>query len=732
MHGVKPAGGLRARITRLFFAVSLLCPAFLGAQAEDLRVLQDWRLYSPAGDLFYRSLAREALGLLAARDRELAGLHGRTQWERYAASVRARLAASFGPLWEKTPLNARTVGAFEHAGLQVEKIIFESRPGWQVTAAVVRQPGLEGRLPAVLLVCGHTNDGLRGYQQQIFNLARRGFVVLCFDPIGQGERYQYYDPELGRSRLGGTTHEHSYAGLQYLLLGRTMGAVRLWDGIRAVDYLLSRPDVDPARIAVHGRSGGGTMSSYLGAMEPRISVAAPECYLTSFRRLFESIGPQDAEQNLLGQIAAGLDHGDFLIARAPKPSLMLTTTRDMFSIAGARATFASVRPAFDALGAPGNLQMVEDDAPHQSTVANRERLYGFLRRQFGTPGDTVDVTFPVVPPDSFKISDTGQVITSGSRTIHELILEDAAPVLAQLEQNRKDIKANRERVSRAARSLAGLGGPVPAGPALFCGRFTRRACYVEKLVLDSESPLPLPALVFVPKGAGPHPAILWLDDRGKAAAGVAGGEPERLAEAGWLVLSLDLPGFGELAADPHADDSVIQGVSYNLLFGAQLVGRSVTGIQARAAEAALLYLQGRPDAAAAGGSVVVAAGAAGPAALHAAALGAPVRALCLGRSLLSWESVLETRWYDQALGATIVPSALLQYDLPDLAGLFAPRPLLVAGPLGGDGAPADSALREGFAATVATVAGGDNGLSFAADSSGLAPWLAGLAHPAVK
>jgi len=724
--GVKPVGGLRARIARLFFTVSLLCPALLGAQAENLQVLQDWRLYSPAGDLFYRSLAQEAFGLLAARDRELAGLHGKAQWERYAASVCARLSASFGPLWEKTPLNARTVGTFEHAGLQVEKIIFESRPGWQVTAAVVRQPGLEGRLPAVLLVCGHTDNGLRGYQQQIFNLAQRGFVVLCFDPIGQGERYQYYVPELGRSRLGGTTHEHSYAGLQYLLLGRTMGAVRLWDGIRAVDYLLSRPDVDPARIAVHGRSGGGTMSSYLGAMEPRITVAAPECYLTSFRRLFESIGPQDAEQNLLGQIAAGLDHGDFLIARAPRPTLMLTTTRDMFSIAGARETFASVRPAFAALGAPQNMQMVEDDAPHQSTVANRERLYGFLRRQFATPGDTLDVTFPAVPPDSFKISASGQVITSGSRNIHELILEDAAPVLAALEKNRKDSKANRERVSRAARSLSGMGGPVTAGKALFCGRFTREACYVEKLVLDSESALPLPALAFVPRSAGPHPTVLWLDDRGKAAAGVPGGEPERLAESGWLVLSLDLPGFGELAADPHADDSVIQGVSYNLLFGAQLLGRSVTGIQARAAETALLYLQGRPDAAA-GGTVVVAEGAAGPAALHAAALGTAVRALCLSRSLLSWESVLRTRWYDQALGATIVPSALLQYDLPDLAGLFTPRPLLVAGPLGGDGAPAAESLRASFVSVT-----GDSGLSFAADSSGLGSWLKGLPQPEVK
>ncbi len=723
------AGSIRFRRLVLFILSGvLLLPAFLLAQEEDLQVFKNWRIYGQAGDRLYLSLAREAFGLLDARERNLSSLSTPEQWERYRDSARQRLTESFGPLWEKTPLNSRTVGSFERQGLRVEKIIFESRPGWQVTAVLARRPELKGKLPAVLLVCGHTADGFKGYQQQLFNLAWRGFIVLCIDPAGQGERYQYYEPELGRSRLGGTTSEHSYAGLQYLLLGRTMAGVRLWDGIRAVDYLLSRPDVDPARLAVHGRSGGGTMSSYIGAMDARIAVAAPECYLTSFRRLFESIGPQDAEQNLLSQIANGLDHGDFLIARAPRPTLMLTTTRDMFSIAGARETFASAGRAYSALGAPRNLQMVEDDAPHQSTPANRERLYGFLRRHFKTPGDTTDRQFPPVPPDSLKVSASGQVITSGSRNVHELILEDAAPVLARLEKARQDHDSFRRQVSLEARRLSGMTeNPLP-GKTLFTGRFTRESCFVEKLILDSESDLPLPALAFVPKTGGPFPAVLWLDDRGKAACAGEQGLPARMAAKGWLVLSVDLPAFGELASDPHSDDSVIEGISYNLLFGAQLLGRSVTGIQADAVRRALLYLLSRPDAVPGGGAVLAARGASGPAALHAAALGDGVRALALTSSLLSWESVLATRLYSQSLGATIVPSALLHYDLPDLACLFAPRPLLVTDPLGGDGTSADEILRKRFE-TIVTVSGAGR-LSFAADSSAIAGWLESLASKA--
>ncbi len=105
--------------------------------------------------------------------------------------------------------------------------------------------------------------------------------------------------------------------------------------------------------------------------------AAPECYITSYRRLLESIGPQDAEHILLSQISNGLDHGDFLVARGTLPTLVVTTTRDMFSIQGARETVRSIvslKPARSVV----HLSMVEDDAPHQSTKKNREAVYAFF------------------------------------------------------------------------------------------------------------------------------------------------------------------------------------------------------------------------------------------------------------------------------------------------------------------------------------------------------------------
>jgi cephalosporin-C deacetylase-like acetyl esterase len=183
----------------------------------------------------------------------------------------------------------------------------------------------------------------------ILNLVEKGFIVLAFDPLGQGERLQYPDAETGKSKMGGSTKEHSYAGIQTLLTGTSLTDYFIWDGIRVLDYLETRKEVDMKRIGMTGRSGGGTQTAQIAACDERIYAAAPECYITSFKRLLQSIGPQDAEQNPYKAIAKGFDHADYLHIRAPKPALMITTTHDFFSIQGARETFAEVQKSYAAL-----------------------------------------------------------------------------------------------------------------------------------------------------------------------------------------------------------------------------------------------------------------------------------------------------------------------------------------------------------------------------------------------
>jgi cephalosporin-C deacetylase-like acetyl esterase len=688
----------RALLLICFFTVSSGFNEYVYAQ-EDLKVLESWRKYNKSENFLYDKIAREAYKSLDMREKKLSLITSNEQWGDYINIVQGKLATAFGPFPEKTPLNAKITGVLKHEGVRIEKIIYESRPGFQVSSCLFMPSNMKGKLPAILYLCGHSRNGFKytTYQHVILNLVKKGFVVFAIDPVGQGERIQYYDENQKKSLVGGPTNEHSYAGLQYLLLGRTMAGVRLWDAIRALDYLEKRPEVDTSRIGVLGASGGGTMSSYLGAMDSRIAASAPERFITGFKRLFQSIGPQDAEQNLIAQISNGLDHGDFLIARAPKPTLVVSTTQDFFSIQGAREVFSSVKPAFSALNAPDNIQMIEDDAGHASTVYNRERIYAFFMNTFGVDGDFTDENIPTIEEKKLYSTVTGQVVTSGSKSIYDCIKEDSRDAIKSLESSRLDIDAHTEKVKNTYISLSGFNPNDKTLEVIFTGRFQREGYTIERIIIDSEDEIPIPVLVFVPDGGGKFPAILYLDQLGKGAEAKTGGLLELYVRSGNTVIAPDLPGCGELqygipgTHNSHADDSVLSGVSYNVIFGAQLIGRSITGLQAESILRTLRYLVSREDVDASNVSAV-SKGITGPALMHAAVYEKSINEITLIESPISWESILMYRLYDPAVGSTIVPSALLYYDLPDLLGMLSPRKIHVVNPVDGIAQPASENL----------------------------------------
>ncbi len=303
-------------------------------------------------------------------------LKTRADAEAYVADVRRRIRRCFEPFPERTPLNPRVTGIVEREAYKIERVIFESRPRFFVTANLYVPQGRKFPLPGVVGSCGHSENGkaAEAYQSFAQGLTRMGYVVLIFDPIGQGERRQYGHLEAKtRPRVG--VGEHLYAGNQQFLVGEFFGSWRAWDGIRALDYLLTRPEVDPKQVGITGNSGGGTMTTWLCGVDQRWTMAAPGCFVTTFRRNLENELPADTEQCPPHALALHLDHADFLAALAPKPVIILAKERDFFDARGAEEAYRRLKQLYSLLGAEGNVKLFIGPSDHGYSKENREAMY---------------------------------------------------------------------------------------------------------------------------------------------------------------------------------------------------------------------------------------------------------------------------------------------------------------------------------------------------------------------
>jgi dienelactone hydrolase len=363
-----------------------------------------------------RAAERECLQLQAA-------LKTRADAERYVRAVQEKIARCFGPFPEKTPLNARVTGTVERDAYRIENVVFESRPGFLVTANLYVPKGLTGPTAGVVGSCGHSDDGkaAKPYQSFAQGLARQGYVCLIFDPIGQGERVQYGHVGPGRPRGG--VGEHLLAGNQQFLVGEFFGSWRAWDGVRALDYLLSRPEVDPNRVGITGNSGGGTMTTWLCGVERRWTMAAPSCFVTTFRRNLENELPADTEQCPPRVLAERLDHADFLAAMAPKPVILLAKERDYFDVRGAEEAYARLRRLYALLGAEDKVKLFVGPTDHGYSQENREAMYGWFNAVTKVSAATAEPPLTLETEETLRCTPTGQVAGLGSRTVFSFTRE---------------------------------------------------------------------------------------------------------------------------------------------------------------------------------------------------------------------------------------------------------------------------------------------------------------------
>ena len=589
--------------------------------------------------------------------------------ERRRSYVRETITASLGGLpAARTPLAARITGVLERDGYRIEKLIFESLPGFPVTANVYVPSRGQSPFPAVLGTAGHTVDGKASdvYQRGWIEMARRGMIVLAFDPPGQGERSQYWDAAAGKSRTGIGTREHSMAGLQCLLTGTNIARYEIWDGIRGVDYLLTRPDVDAKRLAVAGNSGGGTQAAYLAALEPRLAAAAPSCYITSWEAMWLKLGPQDAEQNLHGFISKGLDFGDFLIAFGPKPVKMMTAVRDFFPIEGARATFRETADVFATMGAREKLDLFEYDDTHGWSKPRREATYRWFERWLhGREDEGLESEAKVETGAALQVTSTGQVATEGG--VVETVQSMNAKLAGELHARRAALGSGvnlRELV--AARLAVPKWAARPKAEAM--GEVGRDGYRIERILFQTEPGISVPGLLFVPARAGKRggAATLWLDPLGKAAGAESGGRIEKRVLAGETILAIDVRGWGE-SAPPKAQRSGY-GSWYQTFMRAYLLGRSMMGLQLADVLSAASFLRARyPEVRIEG------RGAAGGAlAIYAGVLDPQVAMVAAADAVPSYLEIARMKEHD-GLMDLLIHGVLEDFDFPDLIAALGNR-----------------------------------------------------------
>ncbi len=346
------------------------------------------------------------------------GLKNQPQAEAYVHEVREKISLSFGRWPTKTPLNPRVVRVIKRGGYRIENIIFESRPGFLVTANLYLPDKIEKPIPGVVGTCGHSTNGKAAEPYQAFaqGLARLGYGCLIYDPIGQGERLQYLHDDL-KPKLRAGTREHINAGNQQLLIGEFFGSWRAWDGIRALDYLLTRPEIDPKHVGVTGNSGGGTMSNWLAGLDERWTMAAPSCFVTTFRRNLENELPADSEQCPPKVLALGLDHCDFLAAMAPKPVVILAKERDYFDARGAEDAFNRLKHLYSLYGKEENVRLFIGPSYHGFSQENREAMYQLFDQATGIKETRTEPEIRIEPDEELWCTPKGQVGGIGSRTI---------------------------------------------------------------------------------------------------------------------------------------------------------------------------------------------------------------------------------------------------------------------------------------------------------------------------
>lgn len=663
-----------------------------------------------------------------ARDKLLASLKTPEDWKGHIRKIRDFVVRSTGPLPERTPLNARITGRIEREDYRVEMILFESRPDFLVSGNLYLPKGFRGPRPAVLNVIGHYSSGKRAehVQRRCISQAKKGFVAFAIDGIGQGDRqiFEYSSdfrkrPLASSNPIGGV---HKTIGLQAFLSGTHSFNIMVWDAIRAVDYLVSRPEVNADEIAVTGASGGGMMSTYILPFEERIKVAVPTCNPTTYSYHAHLPKGSDHENVFFGCFAAGIDmRGDLLLTHAPKPLLINATADDQLNPPRGTWQLGSwIFRCYSSLGAPQRFQVAMLKGTHGYRKDQREVANAWMLKWMGlNAADYIEEDFPIEKEEDLWCAPGGDVYRiSNSREPHQLITAHFQSHRSTWDQVRSpaDLSRLKKKLNPLIRKVLETG--EPGAPPIYDIQASRTIedRKLTPVTLRPEQGIVLPGILIEnaapypdPKAEDPSkvsmiwqrkegsrfepwieskqtwstgPVILYLNDMGKQAIGQETAIVDKLLKDGFRILAMDIRGTGETA--PGQEDWHLDYLIGRPIFGQRVndICSGIRWIQLPEQMATEIYVWAN------GVSSLMAA--------FAATQCDGISGLVLENPLISFESVVLTRLPEYG-DEILIPGVLELFDMPEVFQSLAPLKVTLINPLLGDKAIAtDTDIRRAY------------------------------------
>lgn len=594
------------------------------------------------------------------------------EYQSYRHRIVKELWKSFG--WqpkEKTPLNPVITGRVDKGDYIIEKLLFESQPGIYVTANVYVPKNVHFPVPAVL--CPHGHWQYAKHQPQVqsrgIGLAKLGYIALILDAYGFGER----------KPIGHTDAFYLFP------TGITLEGLQIWDNMRAVDYLISRPDVDPLHIGITGASGGGNQTIYTGALDERLTAVVPVASMCTFEGLFfRGIGCVcETTPNILRYA----DLPDVSSVIAPRALLFDNTIQDpIFPIWAARDAFFQTGSIYNMLGVRNKLNMVEIYAKHDYNQEEREAMYTWMEKFL--KGKDVDyISEPSLTPEPVDSPDLKVLPQEGQfpkpvKTLLELNAEVAQQLPPSLQATSPEEwhTLKFQIKSRLINDIFG-GFPQPGIPPVQnYGKVTKipetnginnfAVNYTfEKIVYRSEPDILIPAILAIPKNqTKPVPAAVLINSNGKMTA-LKDKLFTKLLSENCAVLIPDLRGTGETNGPGYSGskDTEFIPMRNSIVSGRHILGERVVDVKK-----GVEYLMSRTEID--GGKIsVIGKGAAGVIALISGALEEHIASVVCEEIPISYKS---REGYNLPY-SIFVPNILKVADIPELAGLIAPRKLML-------------------------------------------------------